>query len=270
MVQRITVAAEQCHGSILTLTADQAHYLIDVLRLQVGDRFIAQDGKGTQWIAALKTTPKPGLSKGSLSKSSQSKSNQSKSSQSQADILETIQHAITTAPLRLIAAPTKGNSFDQVIRQATELGVTHIHPVITERTVLKPSSNRHSRWQRISEEASEQSERVTTPQIFEPISFLEYLAQLPLAEDPTEVRYICGARTNNAHLLAAIQSKISSENLPGVALAIGPEGGWTSREISDAIRSGYEEVSLGPVILRAVTASITALSLITAARNLLI
>lgn len=264
MVQRITIAAEQCSGLTLTLTADQAHYLIDVLRLQAGDRFIAQDGKGTQWIAALKATSKHSPSKSSPSKSSPSKP------PPQADILETIQHAITAAPLRLIAAPTKGNSFDQVIRQATELGVTHIHPVVTERTVLKPSSNRRSRWQRIAAEASEQSERVTIPQIFAPISFLEYLAQFPSAEDPTEIRYICSARTNNAHLLAAIQAQISSEHLPGITLAIGPEGGWTSREISDAIRNGYEEVSLGPVILRAVTASITALSLVTAARNLLI
>ena len=259
MVQRITIAAEQCNGLTLTFTADQAHYLMGVLRLQAGDRFIAQDGKGTQWIAALNFA----------SKHSSSKRNQPQQPP-QATILEIIQHTITTAPLRLIAAPTKGNSFDQVIRQATELGVTHIHPVVTERTVLKPSPNRRSRWQRIAAEASEQSERVTTPQIFEPIPFLAYLAQFPLAEDPTEIRYICGARTNKAHLLAAIQSKISSENLPSVALAIGPEGGWTSREISDAIRNGYEEVSLGPVILRAVTASITALSLVTAARNLLI
>ncbi len=267
MVQRITIATEQCNGLTLTLTADQAHYLMDVLRLQPGDRFIAQDGKGTQWIAALKATPKRGLSKSSSPKSSPPQQSP------QASILETIQHTITTAPLRLIAAPTKGNSFDQVIRQATELGVTHIHPVVSDRTVLKPSSNRRSRWQRIAAEASEQSERVTTPQIFEPVSFLEYLAQLSeenLKKDSTEIKYICGARTNNVHLLAAIQSQLSSENLPGVALAIGPEGGWTSREISDAIRSGYEEVSLGPVILRAVTASITALSLVTAARNLLI
>ncbi len=257
MVQRITIAAEQCSGRTLTLTADQAHYLVNVLRLQAGDRFIAQDGTGTQWVAALKTTYKSGLSN-PLEKSPQ------------ANILETIQHDVTTAPLRLIAAPTKGNSFDQVIRQATELGATHIHPVITERTVLKPSSNRLLRWQRIAAEASEQSERITTPQIFEPVPFIEHLSHLSLDRDPTEIRYICGARTNNIHLLAAVQSQISSENLPGINLAIGPEGGWTSREISDAICSGYQEVSLGSVILRAVTASITALSLVTAARNLLI
>ena len=249
MVQRITVIAEQCRGSVLTLTADQAHYLVDVLRLSVGDRFIAQDGEGTQWTAALKaTSAKP----------------------FQANILETLHHTTTTAPLRLIAAPTKGNSFDQVIRQATELGVTHIHPVITQRTVLKPSSNRLARWQRIAAEATEQSERVTIPKILDPVPFAQHLISLISEEDCADIKYICSARTNNPHLLAAVQSKISSENLPGITLGIGPEGGWTSREISDAIRSGYEEVSLGPVILRAVTASITALSLTAAARNLLI
>lgn len=248
MVQRITVAAEQCNGSILTLSTEQAHYLIDVLRLQVGDRFIAQDGTGTQWSAALKTTAKP----------------------HQADILETIQHSIASTPLHLVAVPTKGNSFDQVIRQATELGVTHIHPVISERSVLKPSSNRLARWQRIAAEASEQSERITIPQISEPAPFNRHIQQSRSNGHSADARYICSARTNNIHLLAAIQSKLSSEKPPSFTIAIGPEGGWTSREISDAIRNGYEEVSLGPVILRAVTASITALSLTAAHINLLI
>ena len=260
MVQRITITAEQCNGSVITLTADQAHYLLDVLRLQVGARFIAQDGKGTQWIGAIQA--------------SAAKKSGSDSKLIKADIIEIIQHDVVTAPVRLVVAPTKGNSFDQVIRQSTELGVTHIYPVITERTVLKPSSNRLSRWQRIAAEASEQSERVTIPQILEPISFAQHLENLVLESaldrDIAEISYICGARTNNIHLLAAIQSKFSSENIPAVTLAIGPEGGWTSREISDAIRSGYEEVSLGPVILRAVTASVTALSLVAGVRNLLI
>ena len=245
MVQRITITPEQCSSTLLTLTAEQAHYLTRVIRLQPGDRFIAQDGEGTQWTAALKIPP-------------------------QAEILETTRHNIYTPPLQLIAAPTKGNSFDRVIRQATELGVTHIYPVITERSVLKPSSNRRSRWQKIAAEAAEQSERVIIPEIFEPTPFLQHLEQSSKETEVQQLRYICGARTTNVHLLASLQANISSENIPGVAIAIGPEGGWTSREISDAIRNGYEVVSLGPAILRAVTASITALSLVTASRNLLI
>lgn len=253
MVQRITVSAEQCSGSILTLKAEQAHYLIDVLRLRPGDRFIAQNGTGTQWTAILTSTA---------------------TNTPQADIVETIEHSPIALPLRLVAAPTKGNSFDAVIRQATELGATHIYPVITERTVLKPSQNRQLRWQKIAAEAAEQSERPIIPQIFETVSFAQHLRNLtleaPSNHQPAEIKYICSARTNNPHLLAVAQSNFSSQDLPAVTLAIGPEGGWTSREISDAIRTGYQEVSLGSAILRAVTASITALSLITAARNLLI
>ena len=260
MVQRITVAPEQCKGTALVLTSEQTHYLIRVLRLRAGDRFIAQDGRGTQWLAVLKghQLDRP------------PRQSSAKEAPQQAEIIETIQHVATTAPLQLIAAPTKGNSFDQVVRQATELGVTHIYPAIAERSVLKPSGNRRSRWQKIAAEAAEQSERVTIPEIFEPFPFLECLVQAHLEATEKDLRYLCGARTTNPHLLARLQANFSSENLPSVTLAIGPEGGWTSGEISDALRSGYEEVSLGPVILRAVTASITALSLVTAARNLLI
>ena len=263
MVQRITITAKQCKGTALTLTKEQAHYLTRVLRLRAGDRFIAQDGKGTQWLAMLKER-----------QVERSASQSSSAILWCAEVIETTQHVITTAPLRLIAAPTKGNSFDQVIRQATELGVTHIYPAIAERSVLKPSNNRRSRWQKIAAEAAEQSERIIIPEIFEPLPFVNCLAQAQLEDtlkdENRALRYLCGARTKNPYLLASLQANFSSENLPSVTLAIGPEGGWTSREISDALRSGYEEVSLGPVILRAVTASITALSLVTAARNLLI
>ena len=56
-MQRITISAEQRRGSSLTLAADQIHYLLRVLRLRAGDRFIAQDGAGQQWLAALTELP---------------------------------------------------------------------------------------------------------------------------------------------------------------------------------------------------------------------
>ncbi len=274
MVQRITISPQQQQGSLLVLQPDQMHYLVRVLRLKEGDRFIAQNGQGQQWLAAL----------GEQS--------------DQAQILESITPATQlSAPIRLIAAVPKGNGFDQVVRQTTELGVTHIYPVLTERTLLKPSSNKLTRWRRIAEEASEQSERITVPEIFEPTSF-ELCIKHPSWEGSEkgqngELRYLCAARLvstqapgktpeqtseqkpdRNPHLLAHLlthqRDNLATANLRSVTLAIGPEGGWTSGEITVAIAHGYKPVSLGSVILRAVTAPVTALSLVTAARDLLI
>ena len=270
MVQRITISPPQQQGALLILQPEQVHYLMRVLRLKVGDRFIAQNGQGQQWLAAL----------GEQS--------------DRAQILESIAPAkLLPAPIRLIAALPKGNGFDQVVRQTTELGVTHIYPVIAERTLLKPSGHKLTRWRRIAEEASEQSERTTVPEIFEPVSFQLCIkhppwegAANPNFESPNgELRYLCAARAvskqaaeppphQNPHLLAHLlthqRADLAPANLRSVILAIGPEGGWTSREITVAVAHGYKPVSLGPVILRAVTAPLTALSLVTAARDLLI
>jgi 16S rRNA (uracil1498-N3)-methyltransferase len=257
MVQRITISADQQQsGSLITLQAEQVHYLARVLRLKAGDRFIAQTGQGQQWLAAL--------------------SEQS----NQAYVLEAIAPITQPSPpLRLIAAMPKGNGFDQVVRQTTELGVTHIYPVITERTLLKPKgTNKLERWRRIAQEAAEQSERITVPQIFEPISFITLVKQPPweceLADIQFELRYLCAARAQTPHLLSHLLTHqspdLASANSHSVVLAIGPEGGWTSNEITVATEHGYKVVSLGTAILRAVTAPITALSLVVAARELLI
>jgi 16S rRNA (uracil1498-N3)-methyltransferase len=266
MVQRITISADQQQGSsLIALRGDQVHYLMRVLRLKVGDRFIAQTGQGQQWLAALSEQAH------------------------QAQILEAFAPSTQSfPPLRLIAALPKGNSFDQVVRQATELGVTHIYPVITERTLLKPKGNKLERWRRIAQEASEQSERITVPEIFEPADFISFIKQTSWEgesagqRDDCELRYLCAARAQSPHLLAHLltyqpneqpneqSSELTCAHLPSVILAVGPEGGWTATEITVATAHGYKIVSLGGAILRAVTAPITALSLVAAARELLI
>jgi 16S rRNA (uracil1498-N3)-methyltransferase len=270
MVQRITISADQQQGSsLITLRGDQVHYLMRVLRLKVGDRFIAQTGQGQQWLAALSEQAH------------------------QAQILEALAPNLQPSPpLRLIAALPKGNSFDQVVRQTTELGVTHIYPVITERTLLKPKGNKLERWRRIAQEASEQSERITVPEIFDPADFISFIKQtsweggsagIPTdlsadQRDDDELRYLCAARAQSPHLLAHLlthqpneqPSQLTCAHLPSVILAVGPEGGWTPNEITVATAHGYKVVSLGGAILRAVTAPITALSLVAAARELLI
>ncbi|MGC1307135.1 MAG: 16S rRNA (uracil(1498)-N(3))-methyltransferase [Phormidesmis sp.] len=260
MIQRITIDVHQRQGLALSLKADQSHYLQRVLRLKKGDQFIAQNGRGQQWLAVLTEQPE------------------------QAQILKEVCSSGLVAPLHLISALPKGNSFDQVVRQSTELGMTHLYPVFTQRTLLKPSENKLSRWRRIAAEASEQSERITVPEVFEPMAFQSCLALLQahlLPDNKNNLCYLCAARQPDSfHLLSQLQKDMasvdrastlsSSVQLPSVTLAIGPEGGWTTDEITVAKSYGYKIVSLGSVILRAVTAPITALSLVTAARELLI
>ncbi len=229
-LQRIAIAPSQFQQGQIVLTNEQQHYLIRVLRLRVGDRFIAMDGLGKWWLAQLEGE--------------------------QAQILEPllIETELPVSITLMVALP-KGNGFDEVVRCCTELGVACIAPVLSDRTLLHPSPQKLERWQRIAAEAAEQSERTFVPTILEPVTF-----NSALTNNVTTHSYICEARGDYPHLRHVIKGDTSE-----IVIATGPEGGWTQTEIKSAIAAGFQPVSLGRRILRAVTAPVVALSLISAA-----
>jgi 16S rRNA (uracil1498-N3)-methyltransferase len=227
-LQRLTVQPQQIQGTRIDLTTAQWHYLHRVLRLHPGDRFIAMNGQGDWWLSLLGDRV--------------------------AEILEPIA-AKTELPIAitlLVALPKNG--MDDIVRQATELGVERIQPVISDRTLLKPSPQKGDRWQRIAQEAAEQSERQIVPTVLPPIAWREALQIWGAG-------YLCEARGDYPHLLQILPTPLPHT----LTLATGPEGGWTDAEIQLAIAAQYQPVSLGPRIFRAVTAPLVALSLIGAA-----
>jgi 16S rRNA (uracil1498-N3)-methyltransferase len=235
-LQRIAIAPSQFQQGQIVLTHEQQHYLGRVLRLGEGDRFIAMDGKGKWWLAQLE--------------------------ENQAQILEPIevQTELPVAIMLIVALP-KGNGFDEVVRCCTELGVAVIAPVMSDRTLLHPSFQKLERWRRIAQEAAEQSERSFVPTILEPVPFNTSLSSLSEHSSPgNNQQYICVARGNSPHLRDCLQNQEQTT----ITIAIGPEGGWTQTEIKCAVDSGFQPVSLGRRILRAVTAPIVALSIVSA------
>lgn len=252
-LQRLVIAPNQISHPQIVLTSEQQHYLSRVLRLRAGDRFIAMNGQGQWWVAALDVNP------------------------AQAEILETIaaQTELPVAIHLLIGMPKNG--MDDVIRQATELGVVGIQPLLSNRTVLKPSPQKLDRWQRIAQEAAEQSERLVVPEVLSPKSWTDVLARWNSTHSTC---YLCEARGDYPHLLSCLTKDWGSQlaahgmldrdpsQVPDspppqtLAIAIGPEGGWTDSEIADAVAAGYQPVSLGVRVLRAVTAPVVALSLV--------
>jgi len=240
-LQRLAIAPTQIQDDRVCLTRQQQHYLGRVLRLQAGDRFIAMNGQGTWWLCELLTTET-------------------------AKILESIpvQTELPVAVTLMVALP-KGNGFDDVVRCCTELGVSCIIPVVSDRTLLKPSPQKLSRWQRLAAEAAEQSERQILPRVLEPVAFTTLLSSFTAAASENnlltkERKYICVARGDSPHLLDSLQD-CSQEK---IVIATGPEGGWTEAEVARAIGCGFQPVSLGRRILRAVTAPIAALSIVAA------
>lgn len=229
---RLAIKPEQIQQQQIQLTSSQQHYLRRVLRLKEGDLFVAMDGVGKSWWAKIETTS--------------------------ACLLEPID-LFTELPITvtLVTALPKGNAYDEVVRCCTELGVSIFQPVISDRTLLKPSPHKLERWRRIATEAAEQSERQIVPTVLEPILFSEMFAREIDAESD---RYICVARGGGYHLSKCLKHSVRNN----ILIATGPEGGWTKEEVEKAIAVGYQPVSLGDRILRAVTAPIVALSLVAA------
>jgi len=226
--QRVAIAPEQLHDDLIRLTPQQQHYLYRVLRLQPGDRFIALM-QPQWWLSELRDLET-------------------------AQRLEpmAIQTELAIAITLMVALPKNG--FEEIIRCSTELGVREIRPMISDRTLLKPSPQKLQRWRRIATEAAEQCERQQIPVIADPLSFAQAI------ETSQGDRYLAVTRTHAPHLLTLT---LPSPTQP-LLVATGPEGGWTPQEVAQALKAGFQPISLGQRILRAVTAPIVVLSLLAA------
>lgn len=158
----------------------------------------------------------------------------------------------------LCAAVLKGERFDWLVQKATELGVAGIQPVITANTVRRVGpdhTNALERWRRIATEAAEQSGRARIPTIAAPVS-LKHLAGIAAA--PMLVAH-------ETVVAGAIGGAVP-EDARALSVMIGPEGGLTETEVTHLVSyDGVLPVSLGPRILRAETAAITAVTLAMAA-----
>ncbi len=231
MLYRLVIASEQQEAELILLNSQQQHYLKRVLRLVNGDRFIAMDGQGKSWLAEIQGET--------------------------ARCLELLE-IVTELPfeINLITALPKGNGYEQILRCCTELGVSRFLPVISDRTIIKPSKNKVERWRKIVIESAEQAERQIVPQVFSPLPFTETINHLTITEE--EKRYICVARGDVPSLWHCLEA---SHPQP-ITIATGTEGGWTPQEIDQAIAAKFQPVSLGKGILRAVTAPITAVSIV--------
>jgi 16S rRNA (uracil1498-N3)-methyltransferase len=156
--------------------------------------------------------------------------------------------------LVLAAAVPKGDRFDWLVEKATEIGVARLVPILAERSVVDPSAAKLDRLRRRVIEACKQSGRSRLMEVGEPVGWSDWLERglIPrarLVADPGGGPLCEGPRPD----LEA-----------GVAVAVGPEGGFTSAEIVAASRAGFRAVALGPTILRVETAALAACAAIVA------
>lgn len=164
--------------------------------------------------------------------------------------------AINLPSLTVALSIFKFDRMEWAIEKCTEIGVSRIIPMIAHRTethLAEAAVKRTERWQRIAQQAAEQSRRVSPPEINQPIKLKDMIqrkATLRILLDETE---------SSVALKTVLQDYPAGEE---VIMAIGPEGGWTQKELDHFHEAGWVSASLGSTILRAETAAIAAAAIV--------
>ncbi len=228
--------ADAVSGNRAVLTGDHARHLIRVLRARVGQEFDIATTVGVR----------PG----------RIVSIDSGTDRVEFELGEEV--AMASAPhVTLILSIFKFDRMEWAIEKCTELGVAKIIPLLAQRTdvhLAKAAGKRVERWQRIAQQASEQSRRSAPPEIPEPMKVKEAVAL------PGAARIVLAESEQQQPLSAALPSSPDSD----VVLAVGPEGGWTEAELKAFRTADWTPASLGPTILRAETAAIAATAIVMA------
>ena len=169
-------------------------------------------------------------------------------------------------PLTLFACVTKGSRWDWTIEKATELGVSRIVPVISERTIVRlrddEKAAKAERWRRVAEDAARQSDAVWLPKVLAAVDFPEALDLVKSCG-----RVFAGAlcKPPPPPIWNEVAS-VADRAVPSLGIFVGPEGDFTPEELR-ALLEVATPVSFGPTILRAETAAIFGLSVLAAARG---
>jgi 16S rRNA (uracil1498-N3)-methyltransferase len=159
--------------------------------------------------------------------------------------------ASTALPQVTVYLPIfKFDRLEWALEKLTELGVSSIRPMITQRTeqhLAKAAAKRVERWRKLAHEASQQARRITPPEIADPLSLKKAIAE------EKGSRIVLAEAEEQVFLKAALAGCEAP-----LALAFGPEGGWSEAEMELFKASGWKAASLGHTILRAETAAIAA------------
>lgn len=237
---RFFIEKEAIDGERIRITGPDVNHIKNVLRMQIGEQILISDKASVEYTCAIEKFAEDAV---------------------YFKILDMQRSAIELpAKICLFQGLPKSDKMELIIQKAVELGVHRIVPVETSRSVVKLDEKKRDakrkRWQLIAEGAAKQSKRMIIPEVGEVVSFSEALkkaASMELRVIPYELA------DDMAHTRA-----VFSGIRPGsrVAVFIGPEGGFTDREVTLAKEAGVVPVTLGRRILRTETAGICVLSIL--------
>ena len=234
-IPRIYVDLPLSVGTDISLKSDRAHYLLKVLRMEIGRHLRLFNGDGFDYLAILTATQK-------------------KSLDVHIEATEA-QQSESLFRIHLAQVVSKGNRMDFTLQKAVELGVNEITPLTSSRSEVSFKGDRFDKklehWRNIIISACEQSGRAVVPTLNAIQSLNHLIKQAP----KTTQRWILSPEIETHPLNQCPQST-------SALLLIGPEGGFSEEEITQAQQRGFQGLTFGPRVLRTETAGLVAVSIL--------
>jgi 16S rRNA (uracil1498-N3)-methyltransferase len=223
------------------IEGEEHHHLSKVLRIKPGKRIWLIDEQGRSFLAEVREVGKQ---------------------KTRLAVVEQAEKEEMKIELTLAQGLIKSKKMDFLVQKATELGMRSFIPVIARRSVVRiqeKEQRKRARWQKIAAEAAKQSRRSLVPEVYSPQPFSCFI------ENRNESRKLLLCETKGRYLrdiFAEGPGRPGDGGTPSVLILVGPEGGWTEEEEGLALERGFEAVSLGKQVLRAETAALAALAVI--------
>ena len=224
---RIYLQAELCLHAVVAFDAEQTRYLRQVMRLSAGDVITVFNGQGGEYGPELTVLAKNG-------------------GECRLQTLLNVDRELACR-VHVIQAANKSEKIETVLQKATELGAASFQVVHSERATLKLPANKREkrldRWQKIVVEAAEQAERTALPGV----QWCEKLSDISMHG----VGFVLHPR--DALLWSAVRDEMAQ--MGEVTIAVGPEGGWTNRDLQCLEEKGFQALVFGERIMRTETAA---------------
>lgn len=225
------------------LSGQEAHHCLNVLRHGPGDRIVVFDGRGHETMAEITAIGKDHVSFKVLSKQPTAK---------------------PAYALTLVQAMPKGRPMELIIQKATELGVSRIVPLISERVVVhlddERVESRLEKWRAMVIEAAKQCGQNWLPEL-EPVRTAKEFFNAAPGADIAAIGSLQAGSVPFRKLFGEFET-VHGRRPTSAIMVVGPEGDFTPAELNSARRIGYRPVTLGPIILRSDTAAIFSLSVL--------
>ncbi len=232
-VQQVRLGEAEIRG-------EEAHHLTRVLRIGRGERYEISDNQRVYLAEVVEARKERVVF----------------------SVLEEVALKPPLLRLTVLVALVKFDRFEWAIEKLTELGAERLVPVVairSEKGLDKAAESRLPRWRKIARESSQQSRRDTLPEVLPAESLAEALKHAP------QHRFLLDENPGAPPLLAALPPAAERARSDSVALMVGPEGGWTGGERSQALERAWRPVSMGALVMRTETAAVAAAAIISGA-----